>query len=116
MRTVLMLLTLGVGWAYAQKPGTLAATATPKLAPKAEDFSSSNYVTITDVTRRAVIYYTTDGSVPTEFSAKYIRPFLVASNSVVKAIAIAPRHSPSEIVEGTYRVKPMRLGIPIGIG
>ncbi|MGA8110011.1 MAG: family 16 glycosylhydrolase, partial [Acidobacteriaceae bacterium] len=47
-------------------------------------------VTLSDTISGAALYYTTDGSAPTETSTRYFAPFLVASNLTLKAIAAEP--------------------------
>lgn len=47
-------------------------------------------VTLTDTTSGAAIYYTLDGSTPTETSTRYFAPFLIDSNLTLNAIAADP--------------------------
>ena len=49
---------------------------------------SGNTVTITSATNDASIYYTTDGTPPTNESTLYSAPFAIATTTTVKAIAI----------------------------
>jgi beta-glucanase (GH16 family) len=46
-------------------------------------------VSLADTTSGAAIYYTLDGSTPTNSSQPYLAPFLVASNLTLNAIAVA---------------------------
>ena len=50
----------------------------------------------------ATIYYTTDGSTPTEASTSYYKTFTVTNNSIVKAIAIRDRYSFSVVATALY--------------
>lgn len=61
----------------------------PIISPFSETFNSSLQVTITDSTPGAVIYYTTNGSVPTPTSTKYTTSFAVSATTTVNAIAVA---------------------------
>ena len=57
-------------------------------------------VAIASTTKGARIYYTTDGSTPTDQSTLYAEPFNVAQEGVtVKAIAYADGYDPSEVAE-----------------
>lgn len=65
-------------------------TPKPKLAPTAGLYKCPVEVTITDPRHNAQMFYTTDGSNPTNASTKYSGPFLVGHPGTVKAIAVAP--------------------------
>jgi beta-glucanase (GH16 family) len=60
--------------------------ATPTIATTAAQ-NGAVIVTLSDATSGATIYYTTDGTTPTQSSPQYIAPFLVASNLTVNAMA-----------------------------
>jgi hypothetical protein len=61
----------------------------------------TSQLSISDTTSGAVIYYTTDGSVPNTGSLVYSTPFTVTNAEVVKAIAGAPGLAPSPMVSDT---------------
>jgi beta-glucanase (GH16 family) len=63
--------------------------ATPSITTTAAQ-NGAVIVTLSDSTSGTTIYYTTDGTTPTESSPQYIAPFLVDSNLTLKAIAAAP--------------------------
>ena len=69
-------------------------TPTPTTAPAAFTWGTSQggavILALTSTTSGATIYYTVDGSTPTNSSQQYLAPFLVASNLTVKAFATAP--------------------------
>jgi hypothetical protein len=48
------------------------------------------------------IHYTTDGSEPTSKSTRYVRPFLIDKNTIVKARAIDARGRQSSVVTGSF--------------
>ena len=60
---------------------------TPEITPATGKFGGPQQVTITCATEGAAIYYTTDGTVPTNESTLYEAPFTVSETTTVKAIA-----------------------------
>ena len=65
---------------------------TPTAAPTVATTAAQNgavVIALSSTTQGATIYYTVDGSTPTASSQQFLAPFLVASNLIVKAIAIA---------------------------
>jgi hypothetical protein len=60
---------------------------------------SNNVVTITCGTEDAKIYYTTDGSDPTENSTPYSKPFTITESGTVKAFAVKDGCDNSKIAE-----------------
>jgi len=91
-------LVLGTGsdaTTYSRSSAGSAGT-TPALSVWAPDFdvpagtyTSSLSVSITSATLGAQIYYTTDGSVPTTSSWRYIGPVLVPSTTTLSAVAVS---------------------------
>jgi hypothetical protein len=82
------------------------ATAPPVFSPKGAVYGLPQTVTISDKTKDAVIYYTTDGSKPTTGSTKYTPVGIpVAKPETIKAIATAPGHALSKIAEATYIIE-----------
>lgn len=59
-------------------------------------------VSLSDDTANAMIYYTTDGSMPTSASPRYLAPFLVAANTSVQAVAIASGDNNSAIATQAF--------------
>ena len=62
-----------------------------------DKFSDRTEVTIT-ATPGAIIYYTTDGTVPTKESQKYDTPITLTETTTIKAIAIEDGHIMSDVV------------------
>jgi N-acetylneuraminic acid mutarotase len=80
-------------------------TATPTLSLASGTYTTAQSVTISDSTPGAVIYYTTDGSVPTPSSTKYIGPITVSSTQTIRAIAIAANYVISAVASGMYTIQ-----------
>jgi hypothetical protein len=77
-------------------------TATPKFSLPAGTYSGTQTVTISDASQGAVIYYTTNGSIPTTASSVYSGPITVSASQTVKAMALAPGSTASAVVSVAY--------------
>lgn len=62
-------------------------------------------VTLSCATEGASIYYTTDGSVPTDSSTPYMAPITLSATTTIRARAYATGKGPSAIVSATYTFK-----------
>jgi hypothetical protein len=69
-------------------------------------YSASQSVTITDATSGAAIYYTTNGSTPTNGSALYSGAIAVSATETIQAIAVASNYFSSAIASATYTIPP----------
>jgi len=78
------------------------AAATPSFSPIAGTYNTAQTVTISDTTSGAAIYYTTDGSVPTDSSTLFTSPVTVSSTQTLNAVAIAPNYLNSAIAMAAY--------------
>jgi hypothetical protein len=77
-------------------------TAPPKFSIKSGTLASPTKVKLTDSTRGAIIYYTTDGWTPTASSQRYMGPITISSDTTLQAIAIAPNFQRSFVATGKY--------------
>ena len=75
---------------------TPSASAVPTISGT-DKFSDRTEVTIT-ATPGAIIYYTTDDTVPTNRSKKYDTPITLTETTTIKAIAIEDGHIMSDVV------------------
>lgn len=78
--------------------------AKPSFDPPAGDYDEVLYVTISTETPNADIYYTIDGSEPTEESKKYEQPIRVDSSLEIKARAYLEHWDKSEIAAAKYDI------------
>jgi Chitobiase/beta-hexosaminidase C-terminal domain/Beta-propeller repeat len=80
-------------------------TAIPTFTPAGGTFTSAQSVTLSDTTSGAVIYYTTDGTVPTTSSSRYTSAIKVSANETIQAIAVAMGELPSAVVKAVYIIQ-----------
>jgi hypothetical protein len=83
----------------------LGTTATPAFTPKSGTYTSSQSVTITDTTKGATIYYTTNGTLPTTSSKVYTASIKVSATETIEAIAVATGYSQSAVGSAAYIIK-----------
>jgi hypothetical protein len=98
--------------AIAAAPGMLNSTvavgaytlkaATPTFDPPGGNYLLPQLVSISDASPGATIYYTTDGSTPTTSSNVYTGSILIATTTTIKAIAVVPGWSQSNVVAAKY--------------
>ena len=83
-----------------------ARAAMPTFNPASGSiFYPTTSVTLSCETSDATIYYTTDGSTPTDSSAPYTAPIVLSATTTIKARAYATGKGPSAIVSATYTYK-----------
>ena len=76
--------------------------AIPVITPTPGNYIAAQSVSMTCGTAGASIYYTTNGTDPTEASTKYTAPFSVSSTTTVKAKAFLTGYDPSVTATATY--------------
>ena len=87
------------------KPGpVLPVTATPTFSPSPGTFTTTQIVSIADGTPNATIYYTTDGTIPTQLSPVYTTPIKLQSTKTVSAIAVVTGQVQSQIGYGAFDI------------
>ena len=77
-------------------------TATPVFTQPGGTYNTELTVGLSDATSEAVIYYTTNGAIPTSASTRYLGPRTLRENMTVTAVAYAPGHSRSNPVSETF--------------
>lgn len=76
--------------------------AMPSFNPPAGVYYTPQQVTISCATENATIYYTTDGTEPSQTSTQYTTPINVTQNITIKARAFKPSIDPSPIATAIY--------------
>ena len=75
----------------------------PEISPSSGAYATAQSVSILPIYAGEIIYYTTDGSMPTAASKRYTAPFLVTSTGRITAVAFAG-NVPSPIVSESYTI------------
>ncbi len=86
-------------------PACCIPAAKPKFSIKPGVYNFPTTVKITDATRGAIIYYSTDGWTPTEKSLRYMGPIEINSTITLQAMAVAPYHARSYVASAQYSVQ-----------
>ncbi len=74
----------------------------PIISPNGASFTNAIAITLSDASAGVSIYYTLDGTAPTANSTLYSGPFMLTSNAVVQAIAIAPGAVSSAVAGASF--------------
>jgi hypothetical protein len=80
--------------------------AKPTFSPPAGGYTTTQTVTIHDVSITAIFYYTTDGSMPTTASTLYSGPITISSNQTINAIAVMTGFTNSPVTSAAYTIAP----------
>ena len=80
------------------------ACETPTFSPAAGTFLTAQSVEISSATEGATIYYTLDGSEPTEESTAYTEAIAISKTTTIKAIAVKEEYSNSAVASATYKI------------
>ncbi len=93
-------------WQYSLAASPTAPPPVPAAMPSfslaAGTYASAQTLTLSDQTPGAVIYYTTDGTLPNADSTVYNGPLTVSTTETIAAIAVASSYSVSAIATATY--------------
>jgi hypothetical protein len=94
----------------------MTPAAAPTFSPASGIYSSPQSVTIADTIPGAIIYYTTNGSIPTASSTKYTGAITVNAAATLEAIAIASGYTQSAATSAVYTINAAASGCPTGSG
>jgi len=92
----------GIGPAESLPTQSQPAVATPSISPNGGTFSSAVTVSLATTTSDAQIYYTVDGTTPSQASTLYSGPFLLTTSGTVKAAAFLTGYTPSEVAAAGF--------------
>lgn len=76
----------------------------PTASPDSGSVAKYSGVTLTSATDGAKIYYTTDGTAPSENSTLYTSPIIIADATTIKAIAVRYGMNNSTVATFTYQL------------
>jgi beta-glucanase (GH16 family) len=94
-------LMIGCGGGNSSSGGGASTTQAPTISTTAAQ-NGAVIVSLASATSGAAIYYTVDGSTPSPSSQQYQAPFLVASNLMLKAIAMAASMANSTVTSQSF--------------
>jgi hypothetical protein len=77
----------------------------PDFSPGGGTYSSPQSVKLTSKTADAVIYYTTNGDIPTAASTRYTGPITVTNTETIKTIAVSPTLGTSVVSAASYVIQ-----------
>jgi hypothetical protein len=87
---------------------TLQVAATPTFSPAAGTITSTQAITLSDLTTGSLIYYTIDGTTPAPgigTTKQYAAAFALSSSATVKAMAAATGYANSAVASAAYTVQ-----------
>ena len=92
----------------------LAPVDTPVFSLKAGTYPAEQVLALTDATKGAIIYYTTNRTVPTTSSARYTAPITIETSETVEAMATSAGLDQSAVEGAEYSIvgSPTALAAP----
>ena len=98
---------------YKRQTPCYRCVAKPKFSVKPGPYSSPVTVRMRDSTRGAIIYYTTDGWMPTAASARYVGAITISSTTSLQAIAISSHGWRSRVAVAVYTLNGVPATAPV---
>lgn len=98
-----------------QNSGTAVRMQAPEVifGLKEGYYGDAQTVSLTSFIPDGVVYYTTDGSTPTQNSTEYSAPITISKNTVLKAISYHERYLVSRIHTKTYFIGERKSTLPV---
>ncbi len=88
----------------------------PVFSPAGGTYTTTQSVGLADTDAAATVFYTTDGSTPTQSSNQYTGPIAVAQAMTINAIAIDPKLQSSDVASAAYVIQAGGSTINFGNG
>jgi Fn3 associated len=89
-----------------------AVVSVPTFWPQPDAYPVAITVTLSDDTPGAFLFYTTDGSSPTMRSTPYNGPIPIVAPTTIRAIAVGPSGTTSDVLSGDYTIGPTAAVVP----
>jgi hypothetical protein len=80
----------------------ITIAAAPAFTPSAGTYGQAQWVTLSSATPNATIYYTTDGSTPSESSTLYTGSIAVNATTTIKAVATTVGYTDSPVASARF--------------
>ena len=90
----------------------VVSISTPTFSVAAGEYTGAQHVTISCATEGTTIYYTTDGTEPTEQSTKYDAPITISKTTTLQAIAIDGEGNKSKVATANYTIYAPTIAVP----
>lgn len=88
-------------------------TAVPVITPPSGTYNKAISVVIADATPGATLYYTTNGTLPSTSSPRYIGPMLQTSDISIRALAVGPNGPAATVPSASYHIFPLTPASPV---
>jgi hypothetical protein len=88
------------------------AAATPTFSLPASQYTTTQWVALSDATAGSAIYYTTDGSAPTASSSLYCGPIPISKSVTIQAVAVASGFTNSFVASANFVIAHSSPAIP----
>jgi len=95
---------------------TLPTVATPTQSVVAGTYNAVQSITLSCATENATIYYTTDGSNPTETSNRYSNAISIGATTTLKSMAVKEGMNDSGILTAVYTLQALKPTVDIAAG
>ncbi|MBN1926399.1 MAG: CotH kinase family protein, partial [Prolixibacteraceae bacterium] len=95
---------------------TLVYAETPSISPEGNMYSSGQTVALSVNSINSVnsvIYYTTDGSIPTKKSNRYSNPIKISNTTVIKARVFENGKLPGKVITHTFFINVETFNLPV---